>query len=343
MRAQFPLLNSCLAIICALTVAWPATGAESPGVKYAGKTGPVKAKQIVLVSGDEEYRSEEMLPQLGKILAAHHGFECTVLFPIDTADGTIHPNVSNIPGLEALKTADLLILMTRFRDLPDDQMQHIADYLESGKPIIGIRTATHAFNIPDNKKFAKFSFNNKDWDGGFGRQVLGETWINHHGNHGSESTRGIIAPDAKEHPITRGLQDGDIWGPTDVYGVRLPLPKGCQPVVLGQVVDGMSANDPPVKGEKNEPMMPIAWTYHYAAENGKLARIFTSTMGSAQDFENEGYRRLLVNAAYWALNMDDQIKPGAKVEIVGEYRPSKFAFNGFVKGKKPSDHEWEGK
>src|SRR6187200_2638832 len=93
------------------------------GITYEGGSGPGSGKHIVLVSGDEEYRSEEALPQLGKILALRHGFRCTVLFAIDPQDGTINPNISNnIPGLETLKSADLLILFTRFRNLPDDQM-----------------------------------------------------------------------------------------------------------------------------------------------------------------------------------------------------------------------------
>src|SRR5262245_16256628 len=236
------------------------------GVVYPGGEGPGTGKHIVLVSGDEEYRSEEALPQLGKILAKHHGFKCTVLFAIDPADGTINPNVSNIPGLEALDSADLMIIFTRFRDLPDDQMKHIVDYVESGRPIIGLRTATHAFNIPPAKIYAKYSFNwpNKDYEQGFGRQVLGETWISHHGQHGQQATRGVIAPDQAGHPILRGIKDGDIFGPTDVYGVRLPLPGDCKPLVLGQVLDGMNPNDKPVEGEKNNPMMPIAWTKTYA-------------------------------------------------------------------------------
>src|SRR5271168_4525459 len=83
-------------------------------------------KNIVLISGDEEYRSEELLPQLAKILATHHGFRCTVLFAIDPKTGKIDPDqVDNIPGLEALDTADLMVIMTRFRDLPDNQMKHI--------------------------------------------------------------------------------------------------------------------------------------------------------------------------------------------------------------------------
>ena len=94
--------------------------AADPWVVYDGYDGPGKGKHVVLISGDEEYRSEEALPQLGKILAKRHGFNCTVLFAVDPATGTIDPNnLSNIPGLEALKTADLMILFTRFRDLPD--------------------------------------------------------------------------------------------------------------------------------------------------------------------------------------------------------------------------------
>src|SRR5208282_2884422 len=122
--------------------------AADPWVVLDGFDGPGKGKHIVLVSGDEEYRSEEALPQLAKILAKQHGFKCTVLFAIDPKDGTINPNVNNnIPGLEALKTADLMILATRFRNLPDDQMKHIVDYIDAGKPIIGLRTATHSFNL----------------------------------------------------------------------------------------------------------------------------------------------------------------------------------------------------
>src|SRR4051794_32220704 len=169
-----------------------ATGKENavqPWVVYEGAQGPGKGKHIILISGDEEYRSEEALPQLGKILAKHHGFKCTVLFAIAKTDimkkdkkgnveliskaGEINPNVTdNIPGLENLKTADLMIIATRFRNLPEEQMQHIVDYLDAGKPIIGLRTATHAF-AGMKGKFAKYNNGgNKEYDGGFGRQIL---------------------------------------------------------------------------------------------------------------------------------------------------------------------------
>ncbi len=312
-------------------------GKKGAWVVYPGGGGPGKGKHVVLVSGDEEYRSEEALPQLGKILARRHGFKCTVLFAVDPRDGTINPNVSNIPGLEALKTADLLVLFLRFRDLPDEQMKHLVDYIESGRPIIGLRTATHAFNIARGKTYSKYTWP-KELGGGFGRQVLGETWISHHGKHGSQSTRGIVAEGAKGHPILRGIRDGDVWGPTDVYGVRLPLPGDSKPLVLGQVVDGMRPTDPPAEGKQNDPMMPVAWVKSYKGEQGKTARVFTTTMGASQDLQSEGLRRLLVNACYWAVGLEDKIPARAKVDIVGRYEPLPFRSNGFKQGVRPEDH-----
>jgi len=307
---------------------------------YQGAIGPGKSKHIVLISGDEEYRSEEALPQLAKILARHHGFTCTVLFAIDPKDGTINPDqINNIPGLEALKSADLMIIATRFRDLPDEQMQHIAAYVESGKPIIGMRTATHAFNVKPGKKYSRFAHNSREWPGGFGRQVLGETWVNHHGRHGRESTRGILAPGQEKNPILRGIKDGDIYGPTDVYTVHLPLAEGCTPLVMGQVLEGMKPTDRPVAGKKNDPMMPVAWTRNYKTASGKTARVFTTTMGASQDLLSEGFRRLLVNACYWSLGMEDRIPARADVELVGEYLPRPFGTGTYEKGKRPSDLE----
>lgn len=334
------ILRVCLlavAVICSGVAS--AAAADDPWVVYEGQEGPGKGKHIVLISGDEEYRSEEALPQLGRILARHHGFKCTVLFAINPESGEIDPNYTkNIPGLEALKSADLMIMFLRFRDLPDEQMQHIVDYVNSGRPIIGLRTATHAFNIGrEDASFKSWSFRSQEWDGGFGRQVLGETWISHHGQHGRQSTRGIIAPGKKEHPILTGLNDGDVWGPTDVYGVRLPLPGDSEPLLLGQVLSGMQPDDPPAEGKQNDPMMPIAWVKTYTGESGQTSKVFTTTMGSSQDLENVGFRRLLVNAVYWTLGMEDQIRADSSVEIVGDFEASPFKFGGFRKGVKPAD------
>jgi type 1 glutamine amidotransferase len=339
MTARLPLGLLVLLAVAPVGVVADASPDAQPGVVYPGGDGAGKGKHVVLVSGDEEYRSEEALPQLGKILSLRHGFKCTVLFAIDKKTGNINPDASNIPGLEALKSADLLVLFTRFRNLPDDQMKHIVDYVQAGKPVIGLRTATHAFLLRGASSYKKWSNGSREWPGGFGRQVLGEQWISHHGGHGSQSTRGILAPGAKDHPILRGIKDGDVWGPTDVYGVRLPLPGDSKPLVLGQVVEGMKPTDPPAAGKKNDPMMPIAWVKTYTPEGSdKKARVFTSTMGSAQDMESEGYRRMLVNACLWAVGREDKIPAKTNVELVGAFKATPFGGGRYKKGVKPSAH-----
>lgn len=321
--------------------------------------GRADMPKVVLVSGDEEYRSEEALPQLAKILSSHHGFNCTVLFAQNpNVPGIVNPNyVRNIPGLEALETADLMIIFTRFRALPDQQMQLIDNYLKSGKPVIGMRTATHAFNFAEADSASSWSYygNNFDgegeWKGGFGRLVLGEKWISHHGEHKHQSTRGVVAPGAEGHPILNGIGEGEIWGPTDVYGVRLPLPGDSQPIVMGQVVNrageyaaddalyGMRFSDDEVAGEemekdrdgnektinRNDPMMPVAWVKSYQLPGGQSGKVFTTTMGAATDLLTEGTRRMLVNGVFWSLDL--QVPEKANVDTVGVYQPSQFAFH----------------
>jgi len=362
-------LKNCLAMF-SVALGWfvsalPALAADNLTVVFEGKEGPGKGKHIVLVSGDEEYRSEEVMPMLGKLLAERHGFKCTVLFAIDPKSGEIKPDFGkNIPGLEALDSADLMILLTRFRALPDDQMKHIDDFLKAGKPVTGLRTATHAF-AGLKGEYEKYNNgyggkgNEDPWKDGFGRLVLGERWVNHHGAHMSESTRAMFAEGAKGNPLLNGIGDGEIWGSTDVYGVRLPLPGDSKVLLLGQSVKrsgpkkspdedanfGMSPEDrepaPPTKDktgkevDKNKPMMPIAWTKSYQLPDGKPGKAFATTMGSAADVANEGLRRLLVNATYSLLNLP--IPEKADVTIVGEYKPSAYRGGGYRKGVKPSD------
>lgn len=330
-------------------IEWLNFGDDNPG------------KHIVLISGDEEYRSEESLPQLARILATHHGFKCTVLFAQDSLKpGIANPNFTgNIPGLESLVDADLMILFTRFRALPDEQMKHFERYLISGKPLIGIRTSTHAFNFKDSTNiWAHWGNYHADegspWDGGFGRLVLGERWHTHHGHHRHQSTRGLIANESVAHPIVNGIANGEIWGPTDVYGVRLPLPGDTQYLIMGQVVNRAEEYDEtdPFYGLKptdyeiavlnpasdnpynpNDPMMPIAWIKSYQIPGGQPGQAFTSTIGASTDVANEGVRRLLVNAAYHLL--DQPVPDKAKVDLVGPYQPSAFNFH--------DDEYWEQK
>lgn len=342
---------------------------KEPGVAVAEDKSAVKwltfegteenGQHVVLVTGDEEYRSEEALPQLAKILSKHHGFKCTVLFAQHPEKpGIVNANyVQNIPGLEVLDNADMMVIFTRFRALPDDQMQYIDNYLRSGKPVLGIRTATHAFNFTaasaSNFKHYSNSYDGEKtaWADGFGRLVLGEKWISHHGHHKHQSTRGIIAESAGQHEITNGIAPGDIWGSTDVYGVRLPLPGDSKPIILGQVINregefdaediwyGMKPTDSEIAKVNNEgadvsgPLMPIAWIKSYQLPGGTAGRAFTSTIGSSSDLLTEGVRRLLVNGVFWAMELP--VPPKADVAIVGDYNPTQYAFR--------NDAYWEEK
>jgi hypothetical protein len=307
-------------------------------LRFEGSEGPGKGKHIVLVSGDDEYRSEESMPMLGKLLAKHYGFTCTVLFPIEPETGHIVPSYqNNIPGLEHLAKADLMILLTRFRELNDDQTKHFHDFLMAGKPIIGMRTATHAFHYKENKNspYAKYHWQSKEsgWEGGFGQKILGETWVAHHGHHGKEGARALIngLSQQADHPVLRGVND--IWVASDVYTVK-NLTKDAEVLVFGQPTKGMT-EDSPVIWEKS--LMPLAWTKTYQVEGGKAGKSFTTTMGASVDLQSEDLRRLIVNAVFWGLDMPDKITENMSVEIIGEYQPTPFGFGTFRKGMKVAD------
>lgn len=305
-------------------------------VVYEGDKGNGKGKHIVFLTGDEEYRSEEGMPMMGKILAKRHGFKCTVLFAIDPDTGNIDPdNQTNLPGFEQIADADLLILFYRFREPNDGQMKIFENYLESGKPIIGLRTATHAFNMKRNKTgpYAHYDHRSRTWPGGFGQQVLGETWINHHGRHKREATRGLVNGMHQNHPILKGITD--VFGTSDVYGIR-NLEPTAQVLLYGATLTGMKPTDP-VKLETS--LMPLAWTRTYTGKSGNTNRVFCTTMGASVDLLSEDLRRLLVNACYWALEMEDRIPKKSDVDYVGDYNPTFYGFGTFKKGVKPADHE----
>ena len=169
---------------------------ESSWLTYPGGEGPGAGKRIVLIAADQEYRSEQSLPMLARLLSRRHGFHCRVLFLVNEkgeSDPTLPIRwqkegkgiVHRIPGLHHLASADLVILLSRLITLSDDQIAHVIDYLESGKPIIAIRTANHGFleNFPYVKDGKKVRF---------GDDVLGGAFRSHHGNWHADSTRGIV-------------------------------------------------------------------------------------------------------------------------------------------------------
>lgn len=349
------------AFLAAALFATSAFAEDKLWIGHEGKDGPGKGKHIVFLAGDEEYRSEEALPQLAKILSERNGFKTTVLFSInppgwsareiadfkkanptapepkpgdaDPNDGTIDPNEpANEPGMEALDSADLCVMLLRFRRWPDAQMKHFADYVAAGKPVIGLRTSTHAFS-GINGTYKAFN--------GFGKNVLGEGWVSHWGKHKSEATRGIIEPGAESDPLLRGVKD--LFGDTDVYEAHPPA--DAKILVRGLVLKGMTPESEPADYKKagndkkeqpvNDPAMPVVWTREVKNDAGKINRILCTTMGSATDLKNEGLRRLLVNTAYSFTGLEVPAK--ADVAVVGEYTPSFYGFGGFKKGVKPAD------
>ncbi len=303
-------------------------------ITYEGKEGPGKGKRVVLLAGDEEYRSEEALPMLGKLLSQRHGFTCTVLFAINKETGEIDPNTpDNLPGAEALDQADLVITSLRFRRWPDEQFKHFADYVKAGKPVIGLRTSTHAFSGIKGE-YAAFN--------AFGKKVYGEGWVNHWGRHKSEATRGVIESGAKDDVLLRGVSD--IFGDTDVYEAYPSA--DAKILVRGLVLQGMKPDDAPADYKKkratdkeeqgiNDPAMPVVWTRVNDNEFGKGNKVLCTTLGSATDLQNEGLRRLVVNAAYSFTGLE--VPAQANVEYVDPFKPLFYGFNGYRKGLKVSD------
>lgn len=337
-------ITRCTVLLACLLALLPCseTSAQGDGVEewvvYEGRDGPGEGKHIVFVSGDEEYRSEEALPMLAKILAVRHGFTCTVLFAVDPETGEIDPELqTNIPGLHLLETADMMVLFTRFRELPDDQMRYVVEFTNSGRPIMGLRTSTHAFQYERNadSPFAGYDWRSDEPPGGYGRLVFGETWVRHHGRHGEESTRGLINGLAADRPILNGVQD--VWGPTDVYGLR-DLPEDAEVLVHGLSLRGMEPSAPP---NYDKALVPVAWTRTYEGETGNTSRVFFTTMGAAVDLESEDLRRLLVNAVYWGLDMEARIPEQADVAFVDPYEPTFFGFGDHRPGLRPSDFKLE--
>ncbi len=302
--------------------------ASAAPLVFQGTDGPGKGKHIVFIAGDHEYRSEESLPALARILAKRQGFKCTVLFDIDK-DGNISAGEpQNIPGMEALDSADLAVVFLRFQQLPAEQMKHFDDYLKRGGPVVGMRTATHGFKIAAGDPFAKYSFNYKgaDYELGFGHQVLGQTWVGHYGKNHSQSTRITIVPEKASHPILRGVKD--VWVQAGGY---VGKPTDGEILTMAQPLNGMTPDSP---ADATKPPMPSEWTRTYKAANGKAARVFTTLYGTSEDITNDGYRRLVLNGCLWALGLEDKITPSLDYAFVGPFKPNTFGGGAYARGIK---------
>lgn len=325
-------MKSFLTLVTVVTVLLRAAvcTADAAPLVFEGDSGPGKGKHIVFLAGDHEYRSEETLPALARILAKHHGFKCTVLFNIDPATGEIVAGTpSTMPGMEALSSADLAVVFLRFQNLPAEQMKHFDDYMKRGGPVIGLRTATHAFKIGKDEPFAKYSWDYKeaDYTAGWGHQVLGQSWVGHYGKNHQQSTRITAVPAQAAHPILSGVKD--IWVQAGGY---VGKPVDGTILTMAQPLDGMKQDSPANAGM---PPQPSEWTRSYKSAAGKEARVFTSLYGASEDLTNEGYRRMLVNACFWAVGLEGGIKPDLNVAFVGPYKPNTFGNQTHAPGIKP--------
>jgi len=253
----------------------------------AGPAG-VKQPHVVFVTGDDEYRSEISMPMIAKILETKHNMRCSIVYSVDPVTGARDPRyqVSVLEGLEALKTADLAMFFLRFRRLPDEQFNMIMDYVNSGRPIIGLRTSTHAFNYPEGHKLEK-------WNERFGIEVFGQKWISH--QPPESGTKASVIAEKADHPILRGVKK-EFYVRHWLYDV-LPLHGDCEPLLDGVAAE-LGADDKPT-GKTFGPHSPLAWTKTY-----KGAPVFFTTLGHPKDFEVESARRVLVNGIYWALGKD---------------------------------------
>ena len=347
-RTLPPALSICLLTLCLLTLCLlsplsltPANAQDvaqcKPLVYHdAESKGIGVGKHIVFLAGDHEYRSEETLPALARLMAKHHGFKCTVLFNIDD-EGYIEPGNNNMPGMEALESADLAVVFLRFQDFPEDQMQHFVDYLDRGGPVVGLRTSTHAFQIPKDKKFARFDtdYEGKEFEKGFGRQILGETWAGHYGKNHKMSTRHVILESAKDHPIMRGVTNP--WGQAGGYWAD-PMPDS---VVLthSQPLESMDKDSKPAEGK--EPC-PGCWTRTYKSKSGAEGRVFTTTSGCSEDILDDDFRRLVINGCLWAAGMEEKIAADAEMSLVGPYHPTTFSNLGYRLDVRPHDMDgWD--
>jgi len=290
-----------------------------------------KGPHIAFVMGDEEYRSEESMPMLARILKREMNARISLCYSIDSL-GFIDPNRSDyINNLAVLDSADLMVLFTRFRALPDDQLKHIVDFAESGKPMVGYRTSTHAFLYKNDS--TKIHMNN-EWP----TKVFGQQWITHHGHFddGDKPLTHVSKIENKEHVILNGLDsfnayswlyhvDGGEW---ELHGDADPILEGLS--LRSNHEEGNRLDKFPLKN-------PVAWTKSYTGQLGARSRVFFTTLGHPYDFRIEKMRKLTLNGIYWALGLENKIPDeGINAKIEGQYKPNNSGFGEkYKKGMKP--------
>lgn len=229
--------------------------------------------QTVVVAGAGEYQPERTMLGIASDLERTLGHSVTYCIPDVLEDMPTFPK-SSFGGLEALENADLLVIFTRWRRLPSSEMQAFARYLSRGGPVLGLRTASHAFRFDADSEWAS-------WNVGFGRDVLGTPWVRHHGH--TSRTR-VWRVRGKVHPILDGVEE-EFESRSWLYQPHLAA--GCDLLLQGEPIEPEIL---PVPG-------PVAWTRsHWGG-----GRVFYTSLGHEDDFEVPSFRALLRGAAAWCV------------------------------------------
>ena len=317
-------------------------------IVIAGSGTALAGKKVVFLTGDEEYRSEESMPMLAKILEREFGFDTEVGFSVDE-NGFVDPlEAGSLTKTEELADADLLVLYLRFRSPEEEKFQHILDYLAQGKPIVAFRTSTHAFRFPNEANLSEWGYQTDpekvhSFGGGEKiREILGQNWITHHGHFddGKKPLTDVAIYEGKSgHPILKGIE------PFQAYSWLYHV-EGGGDTIAGDpelLLEGKSLkSNKEERGETDRyPLQnPVAWTKTYEGKSGTEGRVFTTTLGHPYDFRDPNMRRLAIQGILWSLGKEDKIPDsGVNVETVGEYNPNNSGFgeDKFKQGLKPED------
>lgn len=246
-------------------------------------------RNIVMIIGDDEYKTEVTLPAFAKKQLEPRGFHVTFVH----AD---EKERNDFPGLiDALKSADVVLVSARRRTPPTAQLDALRAHLAAGKPLVGIRTASHAFSLRNNMPPADgFAAWNE-----FDSEVLGGHYTGHHG--AEPQTKVSLAPGADKHPILRLVDVNSLVGNGSLYLTR-PLAGTTSPILLGEIAD--------------KPIETVAWTNSFGPNH---ARVFYTSFGHVADFENPAFQKLLLNGICWACELAPPAdKSAAENEATGK-------------------------
>ena len=292
---------------------------------------PSSPKHIVFVTGDEEYRSEESMPMLASILEKQ-GYKVSICYALDSLGFIAPDNTHHIAGLEILDSADMMVMFTRFRELPWEEAKHIVDFAESGRPMAGFRTATHSFLYKTDSSLMRL---NNDWP----IKVFGQKWITHHGHfadgHGRLTDVQLVA-EKKGHPILNGVEPFEAYSWLyHVHGGQDTLFGDSDPLLMGTALQSNHANENRL--DQYPISNPVAWTKTYTGRSGKSAKVFFTTLGHPFDFKETSMRKLALNGIVWALEGGDKIPTeGMPADFITPYEPNNSGFGKkYKEGRKP--------